>query len=186
MKKFIKWLTAKRLMERWNVNEQELAQAIQQGLAPYRIRKGGNRFKPPLIYSFYELMGEESYDAALVKNITDNKYSFKISDVEQFEAKYDMIPVANDGVELSGKERTELGRLKVEKEKWDDSIKAGVIAGLYCGMENRQVTKNELLDELAKNGIYYNETTPAFKKIRKALPRKFKKDAGRVRKNCKK
>ena len=52
---------------------------------------------------------------------------------------------------LSGKERTELGRLKIEKAKWDQSIRAAVEATLLC--KGKKLSHKELEDKLFKYNL---------------------------------
>jgi hypothetical protein len=45
-------------------------------------------------------------------------------------------------------EKQELGRLRLEKIKWDKSIEAAIAAVQFCHKQNKQVTKKELEEHL--------------------------------------
>jgi hypothetical protein len=80
---------------------------------------------------------------------------------------------------LSGKEKQELGRLQREKEKWDDSIRAAVVAGLFCaGLKGQRIIRDQLWEALRQEGLDSIPDT-TFDKIWKAVPEKFRHPGGR-------
>ena len=48
--------------------------------------------------------------------------------------------------DLTGEERRALGNLRMQKEKWDASIRAAVHGALFC--QNKRITRDALKDEL--------------------------------------
>jgi hypothetical protein len=93
--------------------------------------------------------------------------------------------IATINKELLPKEARELGRLKLEKSKWHDSIKASVLIGLFCKeQEEKQIkiTRDMLTGKLFELGFGELPDT-TIEKIWKALPEKCRKKAGRPTKN---
>ena len=82
---------------------------------------------------------------------------------------------------LTGGERKELGQLKREKEKWDDSIRATVVATQYCVSQGRPVTRDETWNELRNHRLGEIPGT-TFEKIWKAIPQKCRHAGGRPKK----
>lgn len=84
--------------------------------------------------------------------------------------------------ELKGKERQELERLRVERDKWHESIEAAVKAGQHCAQlpEGKVITKDEFTDFLNSAG---HRSLPAttITKIWKVLPAEIKSKGGRPR-----
>ena len=79
---------------------------------------------------------------------------------------------------LTGKEARELGQLRKEKLKWDDSIVAAVKAGLFCSSQGRSITKKELDTELYQQKLgQIHKTT--FDRIWKAIPQELRSLGGR-------
>lgn len=76
--------------------------------------------------------------------------------------------------------RKELGTLRREKEKWDLSVEAAVVVGLYCARDDVQkpVTRPSLKDHLHESGIKDLPDT-TFDKIWGHIPPKFKHRGGR-------
>ena len=188
----VPWINGKRLMERWHVNLDELYQAIFFLHLPvynsnYKEIVGVNpkytedpREDP--LYHLYELtihptwpyIGGESVDKILCSLF------FRIEDVKEFENKYGAFAqTANN--DFINKDARELGRLRREKFKWDDSIKASVHIGIFCNEsleKGVKITKRKLEDKIFKLGFKDLPNT-TIEKIWKALPEKYKKKAGR-------
>jgi hypothetical protein len=77
---------------------------------------------------------------------------FHVKDIMEFEEQHPML-MANNGKAAQGqapsldvKERQELGRLRLEKEKWETSIKAAVQAALLC--QGGKIKRDQLKDKL--------------------------------------
>lgn len=81
---------------------------------------------------------------------------------------------------ISGSEKQELQRLKVERDKWNDSIEAAVKAGSYCARlaEGAVITRADFTDFLFQAGHKALPTT-TIDKIWKALPSEIKSKGGR-------
>jgi hypothetical protein len=108
---------------------------------------------------------------------------FMRADIEDFEKANDW-PIKDESdannIKLTAKDARELGRLKNEQEKWDRSIEAAVQVGIFCANMGRTVVKREVVDEVIKIDRDIPDTT--IDKMWKALPDKYRKGAGRPRK----
>jgi hypothetical protein len=133
----INWITGKRLMDRWGINQRELYIAISElGLPVYnsdlkRENKGviykeipNEKYKPGLslspkyfiernnLYDFQQLLENRIYPG--LHNLTEERILdsllFKIEDIQQFEKEHRPSLNLKDH-DLSGKEAQELGRL---------------------------------------------------------------------------
>ena len=160
--------SGKRVMERWNSSPTELASFIYQGLPAFRMEKG----------KYIEVKPEEiqHYDD---QHMTD--LLFRPVDVEEFEKRPGFMELIVDrGAVLAAQEARELGELRKEKAKWDSSIAAAVQAGVHFANLDREIIRDELKDFIYKTDKTIPNTT--IDKIWKALPDKYKKGAGRPRK----
>jgi len=79
------------------------------------------------------------------------------------------------GSSIDAKEKIELGQLRIEKQNWDTSIEAAVMATIYSLKQKDKIIKKELEDELKKYDL--PETT--FLKIWKAIPEQYRSSGGR-------
>jgi hypothetical protein len=108
---------------------------------------------------------------------------FMRADIEDFEKANDW-PIKDESdannIKLTAKDARELGRLENEQEKWDRSIEAAVQVGIFCANMGRTVVKREVVDEVIKIDRDIPDTT--IDKMWKALPDKYRKGAGRPRK----
>jgi hypothetical protein len=80
---------------------------------------------------------------------------------------------------FTAQDARELGRLRTEKSKWDDSIKASVRIGIFCGElleKGIEIKRDELKDKIHELGLKLPNTT--IDKIWKAIPEKYRKKAG--------
>jgi len=75
---------------------------------------------------------------------------------------------------LNGKERSELGRLRREKENWDKSIKAAVIVTEFCVKHSEPVIR-----EQGRASIGFDIPNTTFEKIWGNIPGKYRKTSGR-------
>jgi hypothetical protein len=160
--------SGKRIMDRWNSSPTELASLICDGLRAFRIEKGERiGVKPEEI---------QHYDN---QHMTD--LLFRPVDVEEFEKRFGLMKVLVDkGAALSAEDARELGQLREEKKKWDSSIVAAVQAGVHFANLDREIIRDELKDFIYKTDKTIPNTT--IDKIWKALPDKYKKGAGRPKK----
>jgi len=162
--------SGQRLLDRWNAPPTELASFIYQGLPAYKMEKGG----------FHQIKPEEVMQFDM-DHMTD--LLFMRTDIEDFE-KANKLPTKDESdannIELIAKDARELGRLKNEQEKWHSSIKAAVQVGIFCANMARAVVREEV-DNLVNN---IDEAIPftTIDKMWKALPDKYRKGAGRPRK----
>ena len=108
---------------------------------------------------------------------------FKRTDIEDFEKTNEM-PAKDESdannIKLTAKDARELGRLKNEQEKWYRSLEAAVHVGLFCANMGRPVGRKEVNDLV--NNIDRAIPFTTIDKMWKALPDKYKKGAGRPRK----
>jgi len=162
--------SGERVLKRWNASPTELAAHIYRGLPAYHLKEG----------QFYQVHPKElnHFD---MEHMTD--LLFIPSEIEAFEKENEeliqrMQNEANGG--LKGKEAQELGRLRIEKEKWDASIVAALNIGLYCANLGHPITRAELADEVYKIDPKIPDTV--IDKIWKAIPADKRKDAGRPKK----
>lgn len=89
----------------------------------------------------------------------------------------------NNLVELSGKDRQELGRLKTEKITMDLTVKAAIVVGTYiekAKTEGRLIVKDEIIDLV--NGIDSKIPSTRIDLIWKSIPDKIKSGPGRPKK----
>ena len=92
-----------------------------------------------------------------------------------------MIPGNTQRDKLSANDARELGRLRTEKHKWDDSISAAVQIGILCrelSEESQQITRAMLEDKIHIFG-YKDLPKTTIEKIWKAIPDQHRKKAGR-------
>ena len=162
--------SGKRIFERWHVFSTELASYIYKGLPAYRMEKG----------ELHQVIPEEidHFDA---DHMTD--LLFDPSDVESFENKHESLlkrSLGKNETRLAAVEARELGRLRDEKHKWDSSVSAAVKIGIYCANLGRPVVRKEVEDEVFKLHPQLPNTT--IDKMWKALPEKYRKGAGRPKK----
>ena len=170
----IRWISSKELMGRWKVDEIRLSQIIGlKHLPAYIIDERTDEcmpadefaamFEPPILS-----------DKSLVSDML-----FEIKDVENFEKENPEFK--KRGEDLSGKEQRELGQLRREKEKWDRSIEAAVMVGMFCPERKNVLIKDELVKYLIEIGAGDLPDT-TMDRIWGAIPQKYRKTAGRPRK----
>ena len=165
-----RYWSGKRILDRWGIPPTELALFIYQGLPAYKMEKGKILKMEPKEINEFDF-----------NHMTD--LLFKRIDIEDFE-KANELPIKEESDannrKLTAEEARELGRLRNEKNKWDRSIEAAVQVGIFCANMGRPVVKREVVDEVIKIDRGIPDTT--IDKMWKALPDKYKKGAGRPRK----
>ena len=160
--------SGKRIMDRGNSSPTELASLICQGLPACRMEGG----------KYIEVKPEEiqHYDD---QHMTD--LLFRPVDVEEFEKRPGFMELIVDrGAVLAAHEAREIGELRKEKAKWDSSIAAAVLAGVYFANLDREIIRADLQDFINKIDKHIPNTT--INEIWKALPAKYKQGPGRPRK----
>lgn len=96
---------------------------------------------------------------------------------------YDDISEPVEDQDLPPKEARELGQLRRQKENWDNSIKAAVIATLFCEHQDHRVTRDELRRELFSQQDLPSIPETSFRRVWKAIPQKFKHIGGSPQKS---
>jgi len=165
-----KFWSGQRILERWGISPTELAAFIYQGLPAYRMAKG----------KFDQIKSEEvnQFD---MDSMTD--LVFLPTHIKDFEQANDLsIKDESDGnnVKLSAKDAREFGRLKAEQEKWYSSITAAVQVGIFCSTVGHSVVRREI-----EGCVFDIDQAIPFTTIDimwRAIPDKYKKGAGRPRK----
>ncbi len=167
--KLPRWVLADELMDRWNRNRYELDELIRNfNLPAYRYTERKN-----------ELINTNSIFPGMVPNLV-----FNLTDVEQFEKKHpELLPKeSRKEKSLTSEEAIELGRLRTEKTKWNDSIVAAVKAALFCSRQGRPVTRKQLHDELYRLKLDLIPNT-TFDRIWKAIPQDLRHLGGAPKKS---
>ena len=164
----------KYLMKNQSGNEEIVNQKTFEPWKPYPFEIATNK-----LHELYDLMYDPGdYDESKKDELLNSLF-FKMEDVMHFEDKE-----KNNGMEsnrLPKNDARELGRLRQEKSKWDNSIKAAVLIGIFCDQlstEGIKITKAKLQDEIHKIGFKDLPKT-TIEKIWKALPEQHRKKAGR-------
>ena len=166
MPKLKYWIKGKHLLERWNIDFNELIEFIEQGLPAYDDDL--NRVEMELVENCY--LGKIE------------RYKFEPSDIEQFEADNEWLLKGKTTLpsELTGDERRELGQLRTEKKKWDASINASVKIGLFVSEQTGPLKRDDVKNELYKIDSSLPDTT--FEMIWKAIPDQYRHKGGRPKK----
>jgi hypothetical protein len=165
-----KWIYGELLMKRWNINRAALAQCFKDGLLAY-----GDE-------------GRVVYEGGPDDTTMDwvDQYRYKISDVEEYEAANPHLfgaPISDMKMEQASmdvKEKRELGQLKREKEKWDSSIQASLLIGMFVQKKNQVLKRKDIKDQLYRIDSSLPDT--AFEKIWKAIPSQYRHKGGRTKK----
>jgi hypothetical protein len=192
----IRWLSGKELLKRWAITPFELGMLIKEGNL-----KAYNKFGD--LEDIEQLVTGCNIAFALQPGLTMDKIEdlnlagvdtfvsdlyFKESELVRFESRNEELMVRKPFNEtettpkpLQPDEARELGRLRNEKSKWDNSVEAAVHIGIYCkelDKKGHKITRSMLIDEINVIGFKDLPTT-TIEKIWKAIPQKFRKKAGR-------
>ena len=200
MKKWTKYVTAKKLMERWNIDADELAEAIiYNGLMMFvrtldDVQEASDLSIPKYYGSVVDLLKNEYRGKGKISlhgsgTSIHATALFLVAEVKKFEKKhrlgeYSDTPSTESSaspqaslLDLGPDEKRELGRLRMEKGKWDTSIKAAIAALSFCSQQRQQITKEQLQGYLIKQKLEIPETT--FRMIWRELPEKYRQKSGR-------
>ena len=132
-KEIINWISSKKLMEDWNLDECELNQIVGPDKLPAYIIEPRDGVRLP-IDEF-----AASYDPPFMDyECLVPQMQFFVEDVAKFET--DNPKFFKNRENLNSKEKRKLGQLEREKEKWDNSIKAAVKMGLFCSEQKGSIT----------------------------------------------
>jgi len=132
MTQIIDYIRFHKLMERWNLDESEIHQLIFKGLLPDYVDYTNYSRRPDMI----SICLVKSLEVE--RDIRNDQLVFKVEDVMQLEKTHPMFSKNQelhpkpDSHSLNAKEAQELGRLRKEKIKWDNSIKAAIQAAIFC------------------------------------------------------
>lgn len=185
------WLTGEDLKRRWSVNDIELTDIVtSHGLSRYievsnRLITAEefhrNHTDPPAL-SFYKQYNFEP--GWWILKLTDiEKLEKELQDLRTDNQLTDPKPAESQVYEreaLVAKDRRELGQLRNEKAKWDESIRATVHAVLFCTTQEKPVTRKKLWGELEEKGCG-SIADSTFQKIWKAIPDQYRHKGGRPR-----
>ena len=180
---FFEYMTAKQVMERWNLKPFELYQVVKNGLDCYLGVGGGLGYQKSSIATMLDFNDPDVAHDHMVKEINERlpTFFFKVSGVEAFENEHPEL-IQDDSVK--GKDAQELGRLRKYEEKWDAAIEAAVEAGLWVAelwaKNKTKITKPKLIERLEK---YDLPDTVIAEKIWKAIPDKYRSKGGRPKKS---
>ena len=194
----VPWINGKRLMERWDINLDELYQAIfflhlpvynsnyerQEGVEfkEYDVNGDIGRIYGNNLYELNQLTLAPQWPYIWGESVDEvlRSLHFYMKDVNEFEKKHSkIIQIEKDT--LTPKEAQELGRLRREKSKWDDSIEAALQIGLFCNELSKQDEKitRDMLSQKLFDLKFKDLPNTTIEKIWKAIPEKFRKKAGR-------
>ncbi|MBW1769408.1 MAG: hypothetical protein JRJ65_20470, partial [Deltaproteobacteria bacterium] len=128
-------------MREWRIDETELNQIVgPTGLPAYiidsqygaylPIDEFANKFDPPFM----------DYEGLVID------MRFRLEDVENF--KKENPQLLENAQDFSPNDARELGRLRQEKENWDESIKAAIKVGMFCLEKGKVLKRDEILSYL--------------------------------------
>jgi hypothetical protein len=166
-----KWTFGEILMKRWNISNFILQQCLIAGLPAYE------RSRDRLV------VFEDDPDDDVLQ--WADQFRYKISDIESFERDYRHIfdPLYKlqslGNIDMDAKEKREFGQLKREKEKWDASIQAALLVGMFVQEKGQVLKRKDVKDQLYKIDSTLPDT--AFEKIWKAIPSQYRHKGGRTK-----
>lgn len=147
---FIRYISAKELMERWNINHVTLSQIpinafiLTGPIDPFQcISESFNNIRKILPYS------KEDFEKAV----------YDIYDVELYEYNHpEVVPKPDDAEkepdpDFTGKQRQEYGRLRAEKISMDASIRASIEVGKLVQRKldsGEKLKKSDVVDLINK------------------------------------
>ena len=163
---------------------------VNCGLTAYHWKT----FKP--LQKREDLNPRTSIDVSTLEGITGNDldhFLFKSDEFIQFAKEYNLhqslhqlkdwypelfTKTAKGPESLNSEEARELGRLRTQKQKWDESIRAAVFATRFVTKQSTPITRDQLWTELNR-GNFGNIPNTSFEKIWKAIPKEFRNLGGR-------
>ena len=163
------WIPAKELINRWHTGPRSIVEAVEKGLPVYEEQCIDCRWEMVQV----DLSAVTKHYSQMGKNAFQTAY-FKSDDVIKFEMENAM----QTDQRLPAKEARELGQLRREKEKWDDSLKAALIAGIRLGQLGRKIKKADFTDSILSMDLPMS----TIDKIWNSIPSEFKNQAGRPKK----
>jgi hypothetical protein len=169
-----KWTFGEILRKRWNISNFILQQCLIAGLPAYE-RSEDRR-----------VVFEDDPDDDVLQ--WADQFRYKISDVENFERDYRHIfdpsyklqSLGNP--DMDANEKRKFGQLKREKEKWDASIQAALLVGMFVQeqkQKNQVLKRKDVSDKLYKIDSSLPDTV--FEKIWKAIPSQYRHKGGRTK-----
>lgn len=138
---------------------------------------------PAFHYAHGAWLNPEDNDFDLY-NIHLEDIFFLKTDVEEVEHLNPWLNKNNTAPEnldpMNGQEKRELGQLRIEKKKWNDSIQAAVQIGMWVEAQKGKLKREEVKDKLYEIDRDIPNTT--FEKIWKAIPAEYRHSGGRPKK----
>lgn len=143
------WLKGKELKERWGIGEADLLHYIRTtDLQPHT--KDFQVCNKDWVFQCASQHGAPLPQTVAIlswKWRGVDELLFHIDNVLEVESTLNLDISTDESQEpLKTKERQELGRLRIEKEKWELAINAAVHAALFCN--GKEITRNQLSSEL--------------------------------------
>lgn len=160
-------------MKRWNLYGYELRQVVDSGVLPVF---GGFQYIDP----GPEIVERDGYTKLNEDELKDRELKemrFNMDDIKKFENENPDF-IQSNSVKMAAKDAREFGQLKLEKKKWDKSIKASVQATLFCKDQKTPVIRKQLWDHLLEKKLADIPDT-TFEKIWKAIPQQYRSTGGR-------
>jgi hypothetical protein len=154
-----RWIYEEILLKRWGISQYTMGKILEDGLPCYD--KEGNKF-------YWEDGCERETE------------KFKMDDVEKYEAEHPHL-FEDPAIGLNAKEKRELGQLRSEKEKWETSLDVAVQIGIFCREQNRRMASDEFDTKMRQIDKDIQDAT--IRRIRKAIPKKYKSKGGRPKKD---
>jgi hypothetical protein len=178
MDKLLRWISAEHLMERWNLEPYELKQIPIKGYIP-----GSPEQVPDSPFEYIDVGFAAIVDIDALPHDLLLNCVFKRSDVYNLEKKHPELRNEEQG-QISKKEKKELGQLRNEKSKWDDSIKASFQIGIYCRELSEQDKKitHSMLDQKIFDLGFKDLPDSTIELIWKGISENYRQKAGRPRK----
>jgi hypothetical protein len=170
-----KWIKHDRLIKRWGIDTFELQQVIESGVLPTFSMYSSVEPEPGEIIEDGYTKINDGIDFKMA--FVAQELRFKMDDIERVENENPDF-IQSDSAKMAAKEAREFGRLKLEKKKWDKSIKASVQATLFCKDQKTPVTRKQLWDHLSEQKLADIPDT-TFEKIWKAIPQHYRSTGGR-------
>lgn len=182
------WINGDQLLKRWDTNSLTVIEAIKSGLQAYSFSEDTSNEIPGIsdeptpvgVLALYAIQSAlKRQGRSLYKDVS--LLLFNLKDVESFENTSHIVA---SKMELTGKEKRELGQLRREKENWELTIEAAAWAGAYCAIaasSGSLVINADLGDQLRKK--FPDLLDASIRRVQSAIPKQYKKGPGAPRKS---
>ncbi len=159
--------SGQRVMKRWRIDKYELFELLRSGLVGY-LREDG------LIKVTDENVGDYNPD------VRANELLFYPTDIVEFESTDGFAFCKPEPTGLGPKDARELGLLRKQREKMESSIEVAVHVGIFCSTTGHPIIRREIEDVVF--GLDQKIPDVNIDKMWRVIPEKFKKGAGRPKK----